>query len=194
MKNLSDIISSNPLVQATTSNKEKDANSLSSLVIRDMSQSDCIKLGLGVESVSADIIDDRTSLENIKPKNKKGKKERDHLFLDENNKTIYYAEFKANLNLDTEKSKSTYTKCIDIARELQLEYPGYQVQWCLVGCRYTSADTIPRVIQKKYDTIKSHLFGINEYFNLLGVDVYFTEEDYSKFINEIADAMFDEPV
>ena len=48
-----------------------------------------------------------TQYKNIKEKNTKGKKETDHLFMDVNNKIIYYAEIKSNLNLDTEKSNET---------------------------------------------------------------------------------------
>ena len=45
------------------------------------------------------------ALKNIKSNTKKGDKETDHLFIDDLNKNIYYAELKSNLNLDTEKRK-----------------------------------------------------------------------------------------
>ena len=108
------IIENNSYIKTSKSNKKKDINSLSYLIIRELSQSDCIKLGNGLEKIFYDIVLTYTKLKDIKPKNKKGKKEKDHLFCDETNKIIYYAEFKSNINLDTEKSKSTYQKCLNI--------------------------------------------------------------------------------
>lgn len=173
------------------SNPKKDPSSLSFLVDRNMSQSDCIKLGVGVEKLLVDTVEKLTGLENIRPKNTKGEKERDHLFKDEAYKVIYYAELKANINLDTEKSKSTYTKCIQVLEELQQSYPDYEVRWCLLAHRYISTDDIPSVIKKKYTTISSNLFGINQYFNMVGIKFQFTEDSYRQYVNNIANAMFD---
>ena len=97
------------------------------MIKRELSQSDCIKLGNGLEKIFYDIVLQYTKLKDIKPKNKKGKKEKDHLFCDETNKIIYYAEFKSNINLDTEKSKSTYQKCLNIVIELKEKYPDYTI-------------------------------------------------------------------
>ena len=143
------IIQNNEYVKNTKSNKKKDISSLSYIVKRPLSQSDCIRLGNGYEKVLSDLIIKYSLLKNIKPKNTKGKKERDHLFIDENKKIIYYAELKSNINLDTEKSKSTYTKCILIVNELQEQYPDYQIKWCLLALRYLYNDEIQSVIKKK---------------------------------------------
>ena len=110
----------NAYIKNCKSNVKKDFNSLSYLVDKSLSQSDCIKLGIAVEKVFSDMILKYTHLVNIKPKNIKDKKEKDHLFMDVENKTIYYSELKANINLDTEKSKSTYKKCFSIVEELKL--------------------------------------------------------------------------
>jgi hypothetical protein len=82
MDSLKQIIMNNCYVQSCVSNKTKDPSSLSYLVSRDLSQSDCIKLGTGIEVVLKDVIAawGCASLENIRPANQKGKKERDHLF------------------------------------------------------------------------------------------------------------------
>ena len=175
-----------------TSNKKKDPSSLSYLVDTKLSQSDCIKLGIGIEKYLIDIIQAYTTLDNIKEKNKKGKKETDHLFMDPTTKTIYYAELKANLNLDTEKSKSTYNKCLDIVSLLKETYPGYTIQWCLLGIRYTSRDTIPKIIRGRYSPIDANLYGINDYFTALNIPFQFTEESYRQLVNVIATAMFSE--
>ena len=100
---------SNEYVQNCQPNGKKDVSSLSYLIDQQMSQTSCIKTGFGVEKVFNDYILSITNLTSIKPKNSKGKKEKDHLYIDEVKKIIYYAEIKANLNLDTEKSKHIRT-------------------------------------------------------------------------------------
>jgi hypothetical protein len=172
------------------SNKKKDENSLSYLVDIPLSQSDCIKLGTGYEKLLAEIVLKYTTFKNIKSKNEKGVKEKDHLFMDDVNKVIYYAELKANLNLDTEKSKSTYQKCQLIVDELRNTYPDYTIMWCLLGYRYTSKEKMSKVINTKYKDIKDNVFGINDYLQMLEIPYTFTEEKYKDFINKIAVAMF----
>ena len=127
-------IDGNIYIKNSASNKKKDINSLSYLIDKiQLSQSDCIKLGTGLEKILSDLIlDNNKLLINIKSKNIKGVKEKDHLFKDDANKIIYYAEIKSNLNLDTEKCKSTSKKCIDIFNELTEIYPGYIINMFLV--------------------------------------------------------------
>lgn len=185
------IIKNNNYIKNCKSNKGKDIDSLSYLITRELSQSDCIKLGNGLEKIFYDIVLHHTKLKDIKPKNKKGKKEKDHLFCDEVNKIIYYAEFKSNINLDTEKSKSTYKKCLNIVTELEEKYQGYTIKWCLVGCRYINNNNIPNKLKYKYISIKNNLFGINEYLKLLNINICFTFNNYCKFLNNIANAMFE---
>lgn len=186
------VIDNNTYVQKCTSNKEKDRDSLSSLIDIDLSQSDRIKLGTGLESVIRDLIlDQNTSLTNIKPKNMKGEKEKDHLFMNEDTKTIFYAELKSNLNLDTEKCKSTSNKCQDILKKLKEEYPDYDIQMFLVGLRYIVASDITKVVATKYTCIKENLVGINEYLEALGLEKPFKDEkEYRVFLNYVAKSMF----
>lgn len=193
MDSLKQIIANNGYVQSCVSNKTKDTSSLSYLVSRDLSQSDCIKLGTGIEVVLKDVIMawGGETLENIRPANQKGKKERDHLFRDNAKKIIYYAELKSNLNLDTEKCKSTSDKCVQILHELQAEYPDCEIKMCLVGIRYFTKDLIPKTIANKYRSIQEHVVGVDEYFAELGLAFAFqTEEKYKEFINYLADSMF----
>ena len=193
MQTLSEIINKNTYLNSCISNKLKDCNSLSSIVKRDMSQSDCIKLGIGVEKVLTDIIvKSNSDIIDIRPNNKKGEKERDHLFQNERKKEIYYAENKSNLNLDTEKSKSTVEKCISIKKDLELKYPDCKIYMFLLGLRYVDISLCPKNIKNKYKDIEEHLVGINEYMKILDTKINFeTEIQYSQFINEIADKMFD---
>ena len=93
MEELTKLIKENSYISQTTSNKKKDPNSLSSIVTRDLSQSDCIKLGTGIEKLLVDLIlqkSEHFELKDIKPKNEKGSKERDHLFIRENEKIVYF--------------------------------------------------------------------------------------------------------
>ena len=186
------IVDINEYIQGSISNKTKDINSLSSLINRVLSQSDCIKLGTGIEKVLVDcILAQNKSLLNIKQKNKKGVKERDHLFKDDVKKIIYYAELKSNLNLDTEKCKSTSAKCIQIVEELKKEFVDYHIDLSLVGLRYFHTGDIPKIISNKYISVQDNVVGINDYMRKLKVFPGFeTEEKYKEFLNYIADSMF----
>ena len=187
---LSEIMSACLYINTCCSNKKKDVSSLSYIITRQMSHSDCIKLGIGCEKLFCDIIITKTKTTNIKRQNIKGVKETDHLFMDTANKIIYYAELKANINLDTEKSQATVNKCLQIVAELQEEYNDYEIKWCLLAFRYTDNDSIPIKFKKKYVNIEHNLFGINQYFEMLGVNIPFTEEKYHMLLNNIANKMF----
>ena len=188
---ISRIIRKNKYINNCSSNKKIDINSLSYLIDYELSQSDCIKIGVGIENILKDFILENTNLKNIKTKNKKGIKEKDHLFMDINKKIIYYAELKSNLNLDTEKSKQTYKKCLDIEKELQEEYKDYEIKMFLVGVRYYTKKIIPKTILKKYKEINNNLCGINEYFKFLSIKFkIFNEKDYKKILNYLVKKMF----
>lgn len=191
-KKLASIIASNKYVQNCSVNNKKDFHSLSFLIDQDLSQSSCIKIGHGVEKIfDSFILSSNTSLKSIKPKNSKGEKEKDHLYEDENNKIIYYAELKSNLNLDTEKSKTTSKKCLDIELELKQQYPEHTIKMFLVGIRYFSKIIMPSVILKKYSNISDKLVGVNDYFHNLGINELFIDEnDYKIFLNELSTNMF----
>ena len=187
---LDDIINNCVYVNNCTSNTNKDISSLSYLIDRTMSQSECIKLGIGIENVLSDLIVKHTNFKNIKLKNTKGKKETDHLFCDNENKIIYYSELKANINLDTEKSKSTINKCLSIVSDIQDTYPDYEIRWCLLALRYTDNNCISQTLKKIYESIGANLYGINEYLAILNIDMCFNENDYKIFLNKIADKMY----
>ena len=189
---LKDMVKKNDYIKNCKSNKKKDPYSLSYLIKRDISQNDCIKLEIGVEKLVTDIVLQYCSVKHIKPKNVKDQKERDHLFIDKNAKIVYYAELKANINLNTEKSKATYTKCLEIVKELQKEFPDHMVKWCLLAYRYIDSEYITLAIKKKYTTISENLYGINQYLEMLGIDFEFTEETYASYLNTIADEMFND--
>jgi len=75
------IIMNNSYVDVCVRNLQIDENSFYSLIKRDLSQSDAIKLGIAIEKIFVDIILTNPQLRNIRKANKKGQKETDHLFL-----------------------------------------------------------------------------------------------------------------
>ena len=190
-EDLNQLINNNEYICNLKPRKGRDPSSLSYLIDKNMSQSECIRLGIACEKIVSDIVKYHTPLVSIKKKNEKGKKEKDHLFEDRANSIIYYAELKANINLDTEKSKSTYEKCLSIEKELAGEYKDHTIKWCLLSLRYLHSDNINDCIKKKYETIKDNLFGINQYLEMLGINLKFTHENYKAFLNNIANKMFD---
>lgn len=194
ISDLNKLIINNNYVINCKSNKNKDSSSISSLIKKKLSQSECIKFGIAIEKIFLDIVLNYTNLKNIKVKNKIGIKETDHLFSDDNKKIIYYAEFKSNINLDTEKSKSTYTKCLIIKEELKNKYPDYKINWCIVACRYTNKNKIPNNLINKYIIVKNNMYGINDYLKLLNINIYFTFRNYCVFLNTLSDNMFNDNI
>lgn len=172
------------------SKKKLDEASLSFIINRLLSQSESIRLGIAIECYLRDFIENKTRLKNVNKKNCKGQKQKDILFIDYNQKIIYYSEIKTNLNLDTEKSKSTYIKCQDIVKELEYEYKDFQIKWCLLGARYISCHEISEKVKKKYIEIKDNLFGINEFFQMFDIDLVVSNEEYKELLNHIADECF----
>ena len=108
------------------------------------------------------------------------------------NKIIYYAEFKSNINLDTEKSKVTSIKCNYIRNNLKLLYKDYNIKSCLVECRYTEQKEVPNDMKNKYTLLNKEvkLCSINTYLQELSIDLLFTQENYKEFLNTICDKMF----
>lgn len=196
------IIQNTPYIQNCKQNVKKDVHSISYLldtdVLKRMSQSDCIKLGNGLEHFFKNIIIEAApNLKNIKPaKTPRGEKEMDHLFEDPAKKVIYYAELKSNLNLDTEKCKATVKKCRDIETILRNKYPEHTIEMCLVGCRYLNiatelGDTDARVYAK-YEEIRNNLCGVNDYFAKLGIQhmCFINMEQYRAVLNIVVHEMF----
>ena len=173
-----------------TNKKCNNTNSLSNLIDIKLSQSECIKMGNALEKYLAQIIEKYTNFSNIKEKNKKGKKEKDHLFINEKEKIIVYAEIKSNLDLDTEKAPATVSKCLEIVEELKEKYTDYEIKWCLLGTRYYNKKEIPKNIIKKYKSIQDNLFGVNDYFELYNIKFKFTVRTYKGLINFIAKTAF----
>ncbi len=189
---LKEIINKNIYIKKCKSNKNKDINSLSYFYADlNLSQSDNIKVGNGLEKLLIDIVKKNIELKDIKKKNIKGIKERDNIFMDEKNKKIIYAELKSNLNLDTEKSKDTVKKCEEIEKEIKKEYPEYEISMNLVGLRYYKKEIIPEIIKKKYEKICNNVIGVNDYLKELGLNYKFDdEEEYKEILRYLVKKMY----
>jgi len=186
------IINSNKYVINCKSNKQKNIDSLSYLIEMKMSQSDCIKLGIGLESILIDyILCNTPNIINIKEKNKSGCPETDHLFKDNKKKIIYYSELKSNLKLDTEKTSATIEKCLYIKNKLAEKYIGYEIKMFLIGLRYYEKNVIPKNILYKYKKISENIIGINEYLKIFNICKCFeSEKEYKQILNILANKMF----
>jgi hypothetical protein len=180
-------------VQSCVSKTTRDNASISSLIDRHLSQSDCIKIGIAIEDVLRLFIKTYIArVKDIKEKNTKDKKEKDHLFIDEENKVVYYAEIKANLNLDTEKYHATINKCKYIHEELTTKYPDHTINMYLVGARYLHASEMSSAIHKKYSDIQSSLIGVNDYLMNLGyTGEILSFSLYRELLNKMVNNMFD---
>lgn len=180
--------------QNKNQNKKEDENSICYLLKNklkiSLSQSDCIKIGIFIENFIKDIIlSYNHNITSIKEKNKKGEKEKDHLFLDIKNKIIYYAEIKTNLNLDTEKSKETIKKILKIKDDLQKSYKNYTIKYYLVSGRYLNNTEINKKILNKYTEIKDNVKGLNDYLKELNVSFKFDYELYCECLKHFIDVL-----
>jgi hypothetical protein len=163
---------------------KKENGSLKELVTTEINQSQSIRLGIYIENIIRELITkERKDIVNIKEKNKKGIKEKDHLFMNEPLSLIIYAEFKANINLDSEKCPATINKINTIEKELLDKYPGYSIKKALVCLRYLRKTDIPTVLLNKYKSIHEHLYGVNDYLELFGITTLFDYASYRLFIN-----------
>lgn len=202
-----------PYIQTCEASDNLDEHGLSYLV-RDLelSHSDKIKLGTGVERAIEDFVlnyGKEAGWINIKEKNMKGVKETDHLFANHAYKLIVYGESKANLNLDTEKCKATSDKINGITENLiqktndeNHEFYGYKVSSNLLALRYIHAtkETLGDVLYNKYHDNKSknpinlsdnsQISGMNDYLKIFGFDISFTENEYINYITYICVKMF----
>jgi len=188
-KTLKNLIENNQYLQSRIKRTSKDTSSLAHIIKKKLEHRQYIQMGYCIENILKDLIVQNSDLKSIKKKNEKGVKEKDHLFVDEKNKIVFYAELKVNPNLDTEKTKSTIEKCLQISNKLKTEFKDYQVKWCLLICRYIHSNKIPSKIIRKYRDIENHVYGINEYLNMLNIQYKFTEKKWVLYINEIAEML-----
>lgn len=166
-----------------------DPLSLCSILRRKVSQSTNIRLGIELETIMNIWCTELGIARDIRPSPcKKGAHQRD--FLGERGDEIIYAEFKSNINLDTEKRASTVEKVTAVKYELQIEYPAKKVKPYLVCLRYLRTADIPASVAKRYVDVS--LIGIADFMEgVLGspVEEFATYDDYSTFLMAVVDKL-----
>lgn len=170
----------------------EDPTSLCSLLPRKVSQSTNIRLGNELEAIfNAYVCDNKCSATDIRPvKVKKGERQKDFLVQLENPTVILYAEFKSNINLDTEKRKATREKVLAVADELETAYPNTRILSYLVSLRYLQLADIPASLVSSYHDVD--LIGINDLFtNILRhpMEELSSYPAYSAFLTDIVDRL-----
>jgi len=184
----------NPKNKKTKKQSDNDYYSLTYLlqdyaIFSSITQSQKIRLSIEMERILIKIIEEKSSLTNIKPKNKKDVSEKDHLFM--NDTTIFYAEVKSNIYLDTEKKKATVAKIKKICEELKKEYPDKEIKSYLLASRYLTKEEVPQTLLKtrSYDNIRERIIGVNDYFAELGIEKTFTLDEYKSLLFKIIKKM-----
>lgn len=173
--------------------KERDPTSLSFLISsRSISQSACIRLGNVIEDILNIYLEYHLNnffkRKNI-VKNKKGERQKDLFFVDEESKHIIYGELKANINLDTQKSKSTSESIQQLVRKFDED--GYSHQAYLISLRYLRTADIPGNLAKRYKDVR--LIGLTDFIeDILKTDPpseFQSYENYSSFLTTLVDAI-----
>jgi hypothetical protein len=138
-----------------------DGCSLCFLLPRKVSQSTNIRLGNELESIFNIYVTNCTSAKDLRPQKKvKGDHQLD--FARQVGTAIVYAEFKSNIELDTEKKKATINKIIAVGEKFRQSNPGIDVFPYLVSLRYLRARDVPPLLARSYGGVK--LIGIAELF------------------------------
>lgn len=168
--------------------KERDPTSLSYLIPRTISQSACIRLGNVLEDVLNLYLEERLEgyTRNNQQKNTKGERQKDILF--QKDKVVLYGEIKANINLDTQKSKAT----VESIQKVHQEYisAGCVPTSYLVCLRYLRTADVPPTIAKKYTGVR--LIGLSDFLTdvLHHVpDELASYETYSEVLGTLVDCI-----
>ena len=149
------------------------------LHVYDLPQNVSIKFGRVYEEALNDLIVQSTEYEAltnsvaktfITPDGKltnvaKGNKDVDVLF--KKNNTVYYREVKCNLLLDSEKSKATASKVVDISSRLQKLFPGCEIDAALLNMDWCGAKTNLHGVRIEY---------AGEFINRLGLNTICEKE------------------
>ena len=157
---------------------------------RKLTQSQNIQLGHCMEHFFSDVVKQSSTWKSVKEKNKKGEKETDHVYRNETEKKVIYLEQKDNINLDTEKSKSTAKKVKEIVELLKVKYDGYTVEGHIFAARYldTNEDVAKQLIQNKYSEVS--VIGVNAFLSLFGFSPLPDYDAYKQLVAKICETKF----
>lgn len=151
--------------------------------VGDRIQSVCIRIGNELERLFVENIKAHASVWERIVKLPGCKHQLDVAFISHDAKTIFYAELKANLNLDTEKLPATLEKVTSVRNQLLEAYPEYTCTAKLVSLRFATEEDVRKNHRKVFEDM--NMYG---YQDLLKVffDVTFTEADWAGLINDMA--------
>jgi len=185
-----EIIKTNTYINQRSESKS-DVHSFTTLASDRLTQSQNIQLGISMESFLSDAVKSNTKgWVSIRTKTKKGEKETDHLYANHAAKQLIYCEQKDNINLDTEKSRTTKTKVQEITAKLQKDYPDYDVKGHILAARYLDAseDIATSIIARKYSDVS--VIGVNGFLAMFGLPLIENYDIYKKIIAAICKRKF----
>lgn len=185
-----EIIKSNVYINQRSESKS-DIHSFTTLAPDRLTQSQNIQLGISMESFLSDAVKSNTNgWISIREKTKKGEKETDHLYANHTAKQLIYCEQKDNINLDTEKSRTTKTKVQEITTELKKKYPDYDVKGHILAARYLddTEDVAVGIIARKYSDVS--VIGVNRFLAMFGLPLIENYDIYKKIIASICKRKF----
>ena len=170
--------------------KTTDATSMCSLLSRKVSQATNIRLGNELEVIYNIYVLAHCEVTDLRPaKCAKGEHQKDFL-VEMAGDAVIYGEFKANINLDTEKRKATRKKVNAVSEELQETYGSKTVSPFLVSLRYLRTADIPVALARSYGDVS--LVGIGDFFRDVlkhPTDELENYEVYGRFLMTIVDQL-----
>lgn len=155
---------------------------------RPSEQSINIKFGRHVELLSKELIKTNHTLELLKcgvQKINDKNKDVDLIFEDKVNKIIYYRELKANIELDTEKTTATITKCNEIENSLKKTYLDYTIDCGILNWGVYNRKILTAGLSniKTFETRGIKIDHMEDFLKIIGV--LWAEEDYYTYFIEI---------
>jgi hypothetical protein len=163
-----------------------DDSSFRTLVPRPITQSTCIRIGNEMEN----LINLRIRGQAQRGGHLAGTRQKDFLY-ELNDTTLIYGEFKANINLDTEKRRETIEKVntMPMDPELRELYPNSRIVPHLVSLRWLRTRDIPIRFRNSY--ANAPLIGIADFLDTIGkqFDIFASYEAYSAFLLTLANRL-----
>lgn len=110
-------------------------------------------------------------------KSNKGQKDVDIWFTYK--ERMYYFEAKTNLDLDSEKSKATDLKVVDISIWMKMNYPEYEVISGILSCWWTKEAGLPVKVKDVY--------FMEDIFKILEIDV--SKDEYYEIMKDFGTSL-----
>lgn len=114
----------------------------------------------------------------------------DFLFLDtsQNPQILYYREIKGNIELDSEKTRATIEKCIEIASHLASLYPSFKLDTGILNWSiYKRGDLAPSLAKniKTFEKENVKVEHMADFLEIIKLD--WPEDDFYLFFRELGD-------